>query len=219
MLTRHDRTVEDALDLVDAVCDLGVRHIGFKDVGLPESTMRELVARIDGRGGTTYLEVVSTTPASVARSLATGRALGVDCVLGGTDLASAKVLLGDLRSYFPFPGRPVGHPTQLGGTPSLVAEHCAAALAMGCGGVDLLAYRATESDPLDLVRAARAALPHGRLIVAGSVQSRRQIARSRAGRCRCVHRRVGGLRRLVLACQGLASRADRGDPCGVRAAA
>ena len=176
MLTRHDRTVEDAVDLVDAVCDLGVTHVGFKDIGVSEATMRDLVAMIQRRGGTSYLEVVSTTPESVARSLATARALGVDCVLGGTDLEAARGALGDLRGYFPFPGQPVGHPTRLEGTPSLVAAHCARALAVGCGGVDLLAYRATEADPLELVRAARAALPGGRLIVAGSVTSDKQIA-------------------------------------------
>lgn len=175
MLTRHDRTVEDALELVDAVCDLGVTHIGFKDIGVPEPVMRELVATIGRRGGTTYLEVVSTTPESVASSLAAGRVLGVDCVLGGTDLEAARRALGDLHGYFPFPGRPVGHPTQLEGSPELVAKHCERALAMGCGGVDLLAYRATQADPLDLVRAARAALPRGRLIVAGSVTSDQQI--------------------------------------------
>ena len=48
MLTRNDRTVEDAEDLVDAVCDLGVRHIGFKDVGVPPATMQR--ARRAGSG-------------------------------------------------------------------------------------------------------------------------------------------------------------------------
>jgi pentose-5-phosphate-3-epimerase len=53
---------------------------------------------------------------------------------------------------------------------------------MGCGGVDLLAYRATEAEPPDLVRAARAALPGGRLIVAGSIGTKRQIdALAKAG--------------------------------------
>ena len=89
------------------------------------------------------------------KSLSTARSLGVDCVLGGTDLAAAHRILGDLRAYFPFPGRPVGHPTRLEGTAALVAEDCTRAASLGCGGVDLLAYRATEADPLELVRAAR----------------------------------------------------------------
>ena len=180
MLTRHDRTVEDAADLVDAVCDMGVRHIGFKDIGAADATMREIVRKVHARGAVAYLEVVSTTPDSVRRSLVNARELGVDRVLGGTDLALARSVLGSLHSYFPFPGRPAGHPTSLGGTPQSVAQDCERAIADGCGGVDLLAYRATESDPLDLVRAARAAMPRGMLIVAGSVSSRQQVGALRA---------------------------------------
>ncbi|MEU6122538.1 hypothetical protein [Streptomyces sp. NPDC047123] len=38
MLTRDDRTVTYCLDVVDAVRDLGIRHIGFKDVGVDRAT-------------------------------------------------------------------------------------------------------------------------------------------------------------------------------------
>jgi len=175
MLTRNDRTVEDAASAIECACDLGVRHIGFKDVGVSPAAMRELAQRIRARGGICYLEVVSTSPDSVLRSLEVGRALGVDRILGGTDLAAAKGVLGELSRYFPFPGTPVGHPTRLEGSAALVAEHCRSARASGCGGVDLLAYRATEAEPLDLVRAARQALPGATLIVAGSVRSPQQI--------------------------------------------
>jgi hypothetical protein len=175
MLTRNDRTVEDADALVDAAFELGVRHIGFKDLGVPRTTMRDLVQRIRRRGGVCYLEVVSTTPDAVLQSLEAGRALGADRILGGTDVDAAARVLGDLSRYYPFPGRPVGHPTRLEGSAALVAEHARSARALGCGGVDLLAYRSVEADPLDLVRAARAALIGGTLIVAGSVNSARQI--------------------------------------------
>jgi hypothetical protein len=175
MLTRNDRTIEDAAYLVDAACDLGVRHIGFKDVGVPFPAMQALAGNIRRRDGVCYLEVVSTTHEAMLGSLEAGRDLDVDRILGGTDLDAAMRILGDLSRYFPFPGRPVGHPTRLEGSATLVAEHCRAARTMGCGGVDLLAYRATEADPLDLVRAARAALPGGKLIVAGSVNSTQRI--------------------------------------------
>ena len=175
MLTRDDRTIEDADHLIDSACDLGVTHIGFKDVGLPYEAMRELVRKIRQRGGVSYFEVVSTTEDAVQRSLETGRAIGADCILGGTDLEAARRILGDLSGYFPFPGRPVGHPTRLEGSAALVADHAGRASAMGCGGVDLLAYRATQADPLELVRAARNALPGRKLIVAGGVHSKQQI--------------------------------------------
>ncbi len=175
MLTRNDRTIEDADQVVESVCDLGVRHIGFKDVGVPFAAMQEIVGRIRQRGGLCYLEVVSTTHEAMLRSLEAGRALGVDRILGGTDLEAAKRILGDLSGYFPFPGRPVGHPTRLEGSSALVADHSREARAAGCGGVDLLAYRATQAEPLDLVRAARNALNGGKLIVAGSVKTKQQI--------------------------------------------
>src|ERR1044072_3463433 len=83
MLPRNDRTIEDAASLVDAACELGVRHIGFKDVGVPLTTMREVTERIRQRGGVSYLEVVSTTSESVAQSLAVSRGLEVDRGRGG----------------------------------------------------------------------------------------------------------------------------------------
>jgi hypothetical protein len=175
MLTRSDRTVEDADTLVDAIIALGVRHIGFKDVGVPFEVMQRLVAKIRAAGAVSYLEVVSNSPQTVLGSLAAGRKLGVDRILGGTDLAAARSVLGDLASYYPFPGKPAGHPTKLGGSPELVGEHCREARKQGCGGVDLLAYRATEADPIALVRAARGALSGGTLIVAGSVNSAARI--------------------------------------------
>lgn len=175
MLTRHDRTIEDAEELVDSLCELGVRHIGFKDIGVSRATLERVVGRIRAGRGTCYLEVVSTTPDAVASSIATGASLGVDCILGGTDLDAARHALGSLECYFPFPGRPVGHPTRLGGTEAQVEADSRAAREQGCGGIDLLAYRAIEADPLALVRAARRGVGEGRLIVAGSVHSAQQI--------------------------------------------
>jgi hypothetical protein len=171
MLTRRDQTVEDCLETLDLVADLGVRHIGFKDVGAPTEVLKELNRRIKAGGAVSYMEVVSVTPDRARQSLATARDIGVDRVLGGTDVAAAGEIFGDLSGYFPFAGRPGGHPTQLEGSAQLVGEHCRACRAAGCGGVDLLAYRATEAEPLELVRSARGALGDKLLIVAGSVNS------------------------------------------------
>ncbi|KND39576.1 HisA/HisF-related TIM barrel protein, partial [Streptomyces stelliscabiei] len=71
-------------------------------------------------------------------------------------------------------GQPIGHPTRLAGDPERIAADCRRAETEGCAGVDLLAYRATDAEPLDLVRAARAATT-GRLVVAGSITGDDQI--------------------------------------------
>ena len=175
MLTRNDRTVEDADEVVESIIDWGMTHIGFKDIGVPPAVMRSVVRKIRAAGAVSYLEVVSTTAEAVVASLSAGRELGVDRILGGTDIQAAKGILKDLSGYHPFPGLPIGHPTKLGGSSRLIADHCRAARAAGCGGVDLLAYRATDTDPMDLVRAARGALDGGRLIIAGSITSHEQI--------------------------------------------
>jgi len=178
MLTRGDKTVEDCLEVFDEIAPLGLKHVGFKDVGVDFATLVELTDRIKSAGATSYMEVVSETPEACMRSAEIGRRLGIDRLLGGTDVAAVKqILAGSATSYYPFPGFPVGHPTKLGGQPADVTTHCERFMAEGCAGADLLAFRATEAEPLDLVRAARRGLGRsGYLIVAGSITSRQRIA-------------------------------------------
>ena len=175
MLTRDDQTVEDCLAVLDAIREVGLTHVGFKDVGVDSRTLGALTDGIKRAGAVSYLEVVSTTPGACLRSARVAVEIGVDRLLGGTDAGPIlDILAGSRVAYYPFPGRPEGHPTRLGGTPETVAADCRRFAALGCAGVDLLAYRATEADPLDLVRAVRAATP-GHVIAAGSVNSPARI--------------------------------------------
>lgn len=175
MLTHGDKTVPDCLNVLETVLPLGLRHIGFKDVGVPRETMRALADGIRDAGATSYFEVVSETPEDCLASARTAVDLGIDRLLGGTDIAAVnQVIDGTAIAYYPFAGFPTGHPTDLGGTPDDIAAHCRDFMAKGAAGVDLLAYRATEADPVDLVRAARAALDPGGLIVAGSIKGPEQ---------------------------------------------
>ena len=176
MLTRADRTVANALDVLDDIRSVGLTHIGFKDVGIEQGALAQLHRAIKELGATSYLEVVSTSPEAALQSARVARELGVDRLLGGTQVeAVMQILAGGATQYLPFPGRPFGHPTQLAGSPAEIAADCRRYCALGAAGVDLLAYRATESDPLELVRAARAATD-GVLLVAGGVASPAQVA-------------------------------------------
>lgn len=176
MLTRSDRTVVDCLEILQSVSALGLKHIGFKDVGVPAKTLKALTTAIRDMGATSYLEVVSETPEACLNSARVGGELGVDCLLGGTAAVDIlDILKGTRTFYYPFPGKPSGHPTRLGGTPEDIEADCRRFLEAGCAGADLLAYRATDADPLALVRAARRGLGTGRLIVAGSIDSRNRI--------------------------------------------
>ncbi len=175
MLTRADQTVPDCLRVLDEIRPVGLRHVGFKDVGVPPDVLRQLVANIRARGATTYMEVVSTSAEACLNSARIARDIGVDRLLGGTHVDEVlEILRGSATTYHPFPGNPVGHPTKLGGSPADIEADCKRFAAKGCAGVDLLAYRATEADPIELVRAARRGTP-GYLLVAGSVATPLQI--------------------------------------------
>ena len=178
MLTRGDKTVEDCLVVLDEILPVGLKHIGFKDVGVDFNVLVKLTERIRASGATSYMEVVSETPEACLRSAEAARKLGIDRLLGGTEVGAIQgILAGTHTTYYPFPGFPVGHPTKLGGRPADVMAHCQSFMSQGCGGADLLAYRATDADPLDLIRAARTGLgAQGYLIVAGSITSQRRIA-------------------------------------------
>src|SRR5436853_6746811 len=176
MLTRSDATVAAGLDVLDDIRSVGLTHIGFKDVGVPPEVLRELARRITEMGATSYLEVVSTSVDTMLRSARVAIDIGIDRLLGGTQVdAVLDLVKGTKTQYLPFPGKPFDHPTKLAGTPDLVEQHCRDFRAKGCAGVDLLAYRATEADPIELVKAARRGIGDGILLVAGAVKSAEQI--------------------------------------------
>jgi hypothetical protein len=182
MLTRDDATVGNALDLVEIARALGLKHIGFKDVGAEAPTLRRLTSAIREAGASAWMEVVATTRDDELRSIALGRDLGVDWLMGGVHAEEAlKILAGSATRYLPFAGRPSGHPTRLGGSAAEVEAHCQAFAALGCAGVDILAYRATEAEPIDLIAACRRGFAGaGRVVAAGSINSAERIAAIRA---------------------------------------
>jgi hypothetical protein len=175
MLTRQDQTVEDCLAVMDDIAPIGLTHVGFKDVGVTPDVLRALHGKIKATGATSYMEVVSTTPEAALQSARVAADLGVDRLLGGTQVDEIlAILAGTKVQYLPFPGRPHDHPTKLGGSVQQITDDTKASRAKGCAGVDLLAYRATEADPIELVHAARAA-SDGILLVAGGVKNAAQI--------------------------------------------
>lgn len=61
-----------------------MRHIGFKDVGLPFARLRRLADTIRAAGATLYLEVVSLDAQSEEVSARAAAEPGVDVLMGGT---------------------------------------------------------------------------------------------------------------------------------------
>lgn len=176
MLTRNDRTVDDASDQLQTALALGVRHIGFKDIGLPLDQLKALNAAIKAGGATSYLEVVSLDRDSEIASARAAAEIGVDVLLGGTRVDDVlPFIAGSDIEYCPFPGRIAGHPSVLEGSiEEIVASARALAAREGVHGLDLLAYRSKEDVPA-LIKAVCASVSKP-VYIAGSIDTPEQIA-------------------------------------------
>jgi len=175
MLTHHDRTVDNALTVCQHVRTLGLRYIGFKDIGLPYDQQRLLVEAIHEGGQQAMLEVVSERAEDELRAAAGACELGIDYLLGGTHASEVtKILAGTPIRYYPFPGQIVGHPSQLrGSVAEIVASAQELAALKGVSGLDLLAYR-YEGDVEALTRAVVQAVSIP-VIAAGSIDREERI--------------------------------------------
>ncbi|MCT4558768.1 MAG: cupin domain-containing protein [Pelagimonas sp.] len=175
MLTRNDKTVEDAARHLKTALSAGVHHIGFKDVGLPFDQLKDLNTAIKAGGATSYLEVVSLDQASEVASAKAAVEIGVDILLGGTHVdAVLPILAGTDIRYFPFPGQIEGHPSVLAGSIDQVVDSALdLASRDGVDGLDLLAYR-SDQNVTGLMAAVCAAVDKP-VIMAGSFGSRDQI--------------------------------------------
>jgi hypothetical protein len=82
MLTHHDRTVPNALEVFEEVKDTGVQNVGFKDVGLPFDELKRLASMINREGLNSFLEVVSETEESCLAAVRQAMKIGVKNVIG-----------------------------------------------------------------------------------------------------------------------------------------
>ena len=219
MLTRNDRTVDDALSLVDAACDLGVRHIGFKDMGVPSTDDAGAGAKIHRRGSLCYLEVVSTTSEA---ALVRCKPVALSRWIGSSEVPisrAADASWATCRATFRFRASRSGiRRASADRRPSLpsIADRPARWVAAAS---TFSPFARREADPLDLVRAARERFP-GRQ--ADRCRQREfDATHSCAGRSRRrrLHDRIGRVRRRFLAREGPISRADPRHPGGLRQSA
>jgi 4-hydroxythreonine-4-phosphate dehydrogenase len=177
MLTRGDVTIADARARLPQAVEAGVRHIGFKDIGLPRGEMIALAGDIRAAGAALYLEMVSLDAESEASGARIAVELGVDALMGGTrpDVVE-PIIAGSAIRYYPFPGQIVGHPSRLaGGIEGIAASAAALAARGGVHGLDLLAYR-FDGDAPALVSAVCRAAGAKPVIVAGSIDCEARIA-------------------------------------------
>jgi len=178
MLTHHDVTVPNALEVLEEVKDTGLRFIGCKDVGLSLNQYVELFNRIKKYGLTSFLEVVTYTEEEHFKGVNLALKLGVDNLIGGMPQYTRKTLeyLREKKSkmkYFPYIGKIVDHPCILQGSIEEIINDGKEAEALGVNGINLLLYRYTGDQKMLLNKAVKELkVP---LIVAGNVTNFNQI--------------------------------------------
>ena len=178
MLTHHDKTVENALDLFNKLHDLPVHHWGFKDVGLPVEQMKTLVEAMKTAGKTTYLEVVSLSKEEGLAGASLALEVGFDILMGTVFFDSIYDYLKNKPiKYYPFPGHVHSHPSILDGSITEIVSHTRMLEAKGVDGLDLLTYRFTGDAPELLIQVVDASsIP---IVSAGSIDSFERITEVR----------------------------------------
>jgi NAD(P)H-dependent flavin oxidoreductase YrpB (nitropropane dioxygenase family) len=174
MLTRDDQTVADARALYATLAGSGIRHAGFKDVGIPEGELTQLADEVRAQGHAVHLEVVAESEEATLASARMAARLRPDYLLGGTVIEKVQAVVdGTGVRFFPYIGEVVGHPCLLRGSVGDIVEDARRVEAAGVDGINLLAYR-YDGDVPRLVEAVVGAtdLP---VICAGSIESPEQV--------------------------------------------
>lgn len=175
MLTQNDITVTNAREVFDSCKDLPVRYWGFKNVGISPEDTRDLVAYMKAQGKTTCLEVVTYTEASCLENAQLAVEYGFDYLTGTLFYPSVIEYLRDKPiKYFPFVGDVGGSPVTLKGTLEQIESECHRLEQAGVHGLDLVAYRYINGDPVELAKRVVAAASKP-VILAGSISSEERL--------------------------------------------
>src|SRR4051812_28793911 len=142
MLTRDDRTLADARSVYAGIADVGVRHVGCKDLGLERGELAALMGDIRANGHTSHLEVVAESDEATLASARVAAEVRPDYLIGGTLIEPIQeIIAGTGIRFFPYVGRIVGHPCLLRGSIDEIVADARRAEALGADGINLLAYR------------------------------------------------------------------------------
>ncbi len=174
MLTHHDKTVPEALELFQRTKDYPITHWGFKDVGISPEEMQTVVTAMKDAGKITFLEVVSLSEEEGLRGARLAVDLGFEILMGTVYFPSIREYLQDKTvRYYPFPGHVHSHPSILDGEIEKIVAHACELEAYGVHGLDLLTYRYTGNAPSLLSQVVRSTrIP---VVSAGSIASFERI--------------------------------------------
>jgi hypothetical protein len=177
MLTHNDETSKDSFEIFENCKDLPVKYWGFKDVGLSIEELKELNKTIKENGNTTVLEVVSFGEKDGLEAAKLAYECGIDYLTGTVYYPSVLEYAKEKNiKYFPFSGDVSATPQiELKGQIEDVIEDSKQLIEKGVSGVDLVAYRSLDADPLLLAKSVINEVGRENIIIAGSINSVEKI--------------------------------------------
>lgn len=178
MLTLHDVTIPNAIEVFDEIKDTNVKFVGFKNIGLPKDKMRILVNRIKEAKKTTFMEVVTYEEKEQYEAVDLATELSVDYLIGCMPQYALMVKNYIKKrkkklNFFPYIGEIVGHPCKLTGKVEDIIQNGKKFEEKGIEGINLLLYRYNGDTNILLNKVVTSLnIP---IIVAGSVDNFQKI--------------------------------------------
>ncbi len=150
MLTHHDKTVENAVEIFEACKGTKAEYWGFKEVGIPLDEMKKLCKMMKEAGKTTFLEVVAYTEKECLEGAKMAGECGFDYLMGTIYFDSVRDYARKAGlKYLPFVGKITGRPSVLEGTVEGIVKEAKELIKKGVHGFDLLGYR-FAGNPIEL---------------------------------------------------------------------
>ena len=177
MLTHHDVTIPNALQVFNEVKDTGLKCIGCKDIGLNLDQYKELFAGFKKQGMESFLEVVTYSEEEHFRGVDLALKIGANNLIGGMPMYTQKTMAYLKQKerqlgFYPYIGKITDHPCILGGAIEEIINDGKEAEKYGINGINLLLYRYTGDQKKLLAATKNLKVP---LIVAGNVVNCEQI--------------------------------------------
>lgn len=174
MLTHHDKTVSNALQVFETCKQSQAQYFGMKDGTFDTLQMKSIFDYMKENNKTTVLEIVQYDE---EQSLA-GAKLAVEC---GVDILMGTCFFDSVHDYckahqlkyMPFVGEIYNRPSILTGTVESMLAQIQHYKQKGVYGIDLLGYRYTgNAELLNQTLVSQSELP---IIIAGSIDSTQKL--------------------------------------------
>lgn len=175
MLTQNDQTSKDAIPIFHECQDLPIDYWGFKNVGISETEMCELINAMKKAGKKTFLEVVTYTKESCMSAAKFACKHKFDFLLGTLFYPDVwNYLKTEEIQYYPFIGNVFDSPSSLSGSSEDMINESDRFFTEGIPGIDVLAFRYINGNPIHLAQKI-VKNTKLRVILAGSINSVERI--------------------------------------------